>query len=167
MKGVALYYLKVFSFFKNTNVFILSFSLAGCLKFVEKYIYSDWQFAFSIIILIVVDTVLAMYAAYKNKQPITSRKFSAVFEKIIVYFSMLVMTKVLMSFLINGSSLNIFSWVDEVVCSFVVVRESISILEKATDINETLVPKWLLSKLKGFAVDGKFDNLKDPNNESN
>ena len=167
MKGIALYYLKVFGFFKNINIVILSISVAGILKFVENYIYSDWQFATSIIVLIVLDTVLAMYAAYKNKQPITSKKFAGVHEKFIVYFSMLIMTKVLMSFLVNGNSIKIFDWVDEVVCSFIIVRESISLLENATKINENLVPKWILKRLKGFAEDGKFENLKDPRNESN
>lgn len=163
MKGILLYYLKVFAFCKKGSVIIMSVSVATIISFIEKYIYSDWQFGTSLISLIVIDTLLAIYVAIKKKIPITSKKFSQVLEKFVVYFSILAMVKILMSFTVGGNEVKIFNWVDVLICSFFIVRESISILEKGIEINEKLVPKWILEKLKGFAEDGKFDNLKNPN----
>lgn len=132
-------------------------SLAGSLfvHYIEKYLFSDWEFGAFMAVTVILDSILGMVAAYKTKS-ISADGFGKVFQKVIIYICLLVTTHVLVNFKIHGESNPLFSWLDSIVYSGVMLREAISIFEKISLINPSLVPTTILSRLKKFDDNGQI-----------
>lgn len=138
-----------------TNIMLLVYAsvFAAVSEIFEKYLFSDWQYLIFLIILVGIDSLLGAYAAYK-RQELSSKGWGKIIEKLLIYFSFLVMTHVLMFVTINGQKVTLLSWLDDTLFFAILIREAISVVENAALINPGLVPKWLLSKLKSFDNDG-------------
>lgn len=133
---------------------LLSASIFAVLsELFEKYLFNDWQYLIFMVTLVAIDSVLGAYAAYKRKE-LSSKGWGKIIEKLLIYFSFLVMTHVLMFVTINGQKVTLLSWLDDTLFFAILIREAISVVENAALINPGLVPKWLLAKLKSFDNDG-------------
>lgn len=122
----------------------------------EKYIFKDWEFLAFLIVLIMVDTALGIYKHWKMKT-VSSKGFSQLFEKILIYTAALVVTHVMTNFMVSGEPNALFGWVDRLIYGAIMVREAISIFENIGAINSRLLPIWILKRLK------QFDETGDPN----
>lgn len=138
-----------------TSPFLLIYAsvFATLSQLFEKYLFNDWQYLIFLVTIVFIDSILGAYAAYK-RQELSSRGWGKIIEKLLIYFSFLVMTHVLMFVTINGQVVTLFSWLDDTLFFAILIREAISIVENAALINPSLVPKWLLAKLKSFDNDG-------------
>ncbi len=136
----------------------VSAAFAGVKTVFDTYIFSDWQFVLFLIAIIIVDTILGTYKAWKSKT-LESRAYSRLFEKILLYGGVLVMSHVLISFPISGKATGLFDWVDDVLYCGMMVREAISILENVGEIKPDLLPAWVLARLKKFDESGQFKDL--------
>ncbi|TXH13668.1 MAG: hypothetical protein E6R03_10920 [Hyphomicrobiaceae bacterium] len=67
---------KLFGMFTDPNYFMLAASLGGFKIAVGEYIYNDWQYVGFLTVLIIVDTILGLYKAWKNKN-LESRAWAA------------------------------------------------------------------------------------------
>lgn len=85
-----------------------------------------------------------------------------VFTKIIIYSAALICSHVLVSFTVHNKAYAVFSWVDTVIFSGIIVREAVSIFENIALIDPTAVPKRLLKYLKDF---DSFTGIKKLENE--
>lgn len=133
---------------------VLAYLLAGWMfapfiHFIDKYIFSDWEFLKSLFIICTVDTVLGFLKAVKLKQ-VSSKGFGMVFNKLIVYSSAIITTHVLVTFSIHNQICSIFSWFDTVVFSAIIVREAISIFENISIIEPGVFPASILKYLQQF-----------------
>ncbi len=136
--------------------FILGWTLSPITNFINKYIFSDWEFLKFLFVICSVDTMLGFFKAMKHKE-VSSKGFGMIFKKIIVYSSALVVTHVLMNFTINNKGQILFGWIDSMIFSAIVVREAISIFENIAAIDDTLIPNSILKYLKQFdSKTGKF-----------
>lgn len=136
--------------------FILGWTLSPITNFINKYIFSDWEFLKFLFVICSVDTMLGFFKAMKHKE-VSSKGFGMIFKKIIVYSSALIVTHVLMNFTINNKGQILFGWIDSMIFSAIVVREAISIFENIAAIDDSLIPNSILKYLKQFdSKTGKF-----------
>lgn len=140
----------------KTLLWIFTASLfAPFITFMESYVFCDWEFLKFLLILMVVDTITG-FIKYFKLRAISSHGFGQLLLKIILYFSVLILTHVLTHFKVHGSVNVIFGWFDDFAYSALIVRESISILENFGVIMPGLIPKSILNKLREFDIHGKI-----------
>ncbi|MES2386476.1 MAG: phage holin family protein [Bacteroidota bacterium] len=104
----------------------ISVCLSPLIKWIEIYVFSDWQFLNFLLVIICLDTALGVWAAIRGFR-VSSYAFSAIFKKLIIYFTILVLIHIL--------------------CHFIMVREGWSIGENLNLIRPGLFPKWLSQHL--------------------
>lgn len=126
----------------------------------EKYVFSDWEFLFFLIVIISIDTFFGLWKYWKLNL-LSSKGFGRFFTKCIIYFAVLVLTHLLTSFTVKGVVNPVFGWIDHLMYSMIIVREAISIFENITAINPGILPAWILRKLKQFDDSGNLNDLKD------
>lgn len=148
----------MFANISDKNFLTFSAAFAGLKTVFDTYVFSDWQFVLFLLIMIVVDTALGTYKAWK-KRSLESRAYARLFEKILLYGSVLVMSHVLIRFPVSGTATGLFDWVDDVLYCAIMVREAISIVENVGEIKPDLLPAWVLARLKKFDESGQFKDL--------
>lgn len=147
-------------FSRVSSVNIDSLSAAGGLVgaplivFVERYVFDDWYFAAMLALIIAFDTGLGVYNAWQRKQ-VSSKAFGRLFKKLLIYVGLLVCTHAAAHLEANGKPVTLLSWLDGAVYAAFLVREFLSILEKAGALG-VAVPAWLLKRLRDFDENGKF-----------
>lgn len=136
----------------------VSISLTPVTKFIAKYLFSDKEFIISLAILIAVDTALAVLYHLMRKS-ISSEGFSKFFLKIIIYGAFLIIIHTAINLRReDGSPIGLLSWLDYLGYTAIVVREIISIIEKANKLRPGLLPPWILKRFKDFDDTGKFND---------
>lgn len=143
---------------RSGYAFLLSATGYPVMKFVEKYVFNDWQFLVFLVVVVGVDTVLGFWKNWRY-HTLSSAGFSKLFTKILIYGSVLVLTHVLTRFTIGGEANTIFSWFDTVMYSAIMVREAISIVEKVGAISPGILPRWILKRLQAFDNSGNPKDL--------
>lgn len=123
--------------------------LAPVFKVINKYIFSDWEFINFLVVICAVDTILGFYKSVKLKN-ISSRGFSMVFKKIIIYSCALITSHAMVNYTIGGKVNSLFGYFDFVVFSSIMIREGISIFENIAVIDPTALPKKILKYLRDF-----------------
>ena len=136
----------------------VSAAFAGIKAVADTYLFADWQFFLFLLGMIMVDTILGTYKAWKNKT-LESRAYARLFEKILLYGGALIMSHILMQFTIKGKASGFFDWTDDVLFCGIMVREAISILENIGEIRPDFLPKFILARLKKFDESGEFKDL--------
>lgn len=117
--------------------------------FFTNYVYDDVSYLKSLAVICLVDTVLGFYIAFITKT-ISPKGFSKIFKKIITYASALIMSHVLVSFTIHDKPFIVFSWLDTVIFSAIMVNEALSILENIARVYPGLIPDKLIKYFKNF-----------------
>ncbi len=133
----------------------VTLAAAGLLKWLEKYIFGDWEYMLFLLLLIVGDTLLGFYLAWRS-HTIESRAWAKIVEKLITYFSLLIVCHILADYTIDGQKFEYFAWAKHLGYSALIVRESISIIENAGKIRPNLLPTWILKRLQKFDKTGKL-----------
>ena len=121
---------------------LLKFVVAGIMAF--SFLFGDLytQGVMAVLILMIFDTIMGVMCAYREDQPITSRKFSRVVQKGFVY--MLTISSAYFADVTIGWNL-----IQATMIGFIGVTEFISILENAGRLGYQ-TPKKLLNQLKDF-----------------
>jgi toxin secretion/phage lysis holin len=128
----------------TNTVELTTLKLIASAAVLSTFFFGDFhqQAILAIVMLMVFDTILGMMAAWHEGHPITSRKFSRVVQKGIVYFM--------------GISAGYFAdqtigWqvIQATMIAFIGVTEFISILENMGRMGYQ-TPKKLLNQLKDF-----------------
>lgn len=138
---------------KNAAAIALGWSMAPAILWVNKYIFSDWQFVILMSIVVICDTALGIAIAWKAGR-ISSASFSRVFTKLIVYFVLLVAAHAASTYTVNGAANDLLGWVDGVVYASIMARELLSVLEKIGLLGYAL-PAGLMKRLDLFDENGK------------
>lgn len=152
--------LHVYHFVVNLNTLMIAAFFATIKGLVEVYLFNDFQYVVYLFTLVMIDSLLGAYAAWIKKE-FSANGFGKFVQKMLIYSSFLVMTFVLMNFKIEGKQIGLFGWLDDVLYCSLILREAISIIENAARINTSLVPKFLISRLKKLKdqIENNDENL--------
>jgi phage-related holin len=131
----------------------ISSVLSFVIMIIDKYVFNDWEFIAMLTVLIALDTLLGFYVAFIKKD-VSSDKFAKLFTKIIVYMVMLICSHSATHVKANGNEIMILAWLDSVIYSGIVVREILSLFEKCAIIQPSLVPQWIIKRLKQYNETG-------------
>ena len=136
-------------------------ALSVPVHYIEKYLFADWQFIGSLIVLVVLDTITGIWKHWTHNT-ISSKGFGQFCKKLILYGCVLIVTHTLVSFRVKGEPNLVFGWIDTIVYSAIIVREALSIFENVAAIYPDLLPKWLLKKLRDFDSTGHYQHEPTP-----
>jgi phage-related holin len=134
---------------------VLAFPLSFIAGFFEKYLFSDWEFLRFLILFMLIDLAASWWYHIRQKD-FSSKGFSQLFVKIIVYSILLILSHGFASFTVAGESLEPMTWFRTFICTALLVREAISIVEKLNKIKPGIIPSTIVKYLKGFDDNGKF-----------
>lgn len=153
---------------KIIGLLIPAFVFAPIIRLFETYIFDDWQFAITMIILVGLDTFLGILYSWKS-ETISSKKFSNLFYKIIIYGVALVTVHSIANHTVNGKENNILAslipWIDSVIYSLILLREVLSIDEKCGKLGYPFLPKFIRKKYMEFDKNGIYQNTNQNLNE--
>lgn len=140
---------------------LLGWTIAPFVHFIEKYVFSDWEFLKFLFVITSADTVLGLIKAISYKE-LSSKGFSMIFFKLTAYLCALIATHVLVHFTVGHKANVVFSWFDTVVFSAIVVREAISIFENIALFAPGVFPASILKYLQQFdsMTGSKINNQK-------
>jgi len=119
---------------------------------IRQYLFDDWEFAGFLLTLLVVDTAIGVLRSWRSRQ-VSSRAFSRIFLKMLVYMALLVLAHVMTNFTVHGKVNVVFQWFDTFIYCAMMAREALSVLENLAAIEPSLVPKVLLKRLAQFSED--------------
>ena len=120
-----------------------------------KYVYQDWEFARWIAVAIILDTLLGMVRAFVHKD-LSSEVFWAKFwKKIVGYLALMILSNILTNYTVGGNVVGATQWMGTYLCSYMLIREGISVIEKVNAI-VPIAPKWLLERMKDFNEKGEY-----------
>lgn len=131
-------------------------------KFIETYIYSDWDFLRALVTLIALDTITGVMKAWLKKQ-FSSYRLGQIIVKLALYAIALIAVHTLTTFTISGNHPAILDFTDDFMLTAMMVREAVSIFENIAIIKPDLLPRWILKRLESFDENGfeaKDDNSK-------
>ena len=128
-------------------------SWVSAISFVEKYIYSDWEFLKYLMILIILDTIIS-WVYHLMIKDFSSKGFGMIAIKLLIYSALLIVSHVIGNFTVEGGNVEVYAWFRAVVCNALIIRESISIIENAAKVNPSLVPQRVRKYLADFDEKG-------------
>lgn len=141
--------------FKLKLPFLLAFTWSAIAGLFNTYIFNDWSFLVYLVIMIMIDTILGVWKAFKYGN-LSSARFGGLVIKSVLYAIFLVVIHNLTNFSTNDVTKSIFMWVEELCYAALLVREAISIVENIGAIKPDLLPVWILKRLKSFDEKGQF-----------
>lgn len=144
---------------------LLGFTLAPFMTFIEKYLFSDWEFLGWVFLFVFLDTLTGVWKAIKRKD-LNSKSFGGVVIKIIVFSIFLIVIHALKDFTVGGKSSGWFDWVDNAAYGTLMVREAISIFENLAIIAPNFFPVKWIDRLRGIE-NGKIDELASISEDAN
>lgn len=124
-------------------------------EFVDKYLYSDWDFARTIITLIALDTIMSLVKHWIHHDASSESFWTGTSKKIFVYAILLMTANILNNYTVHGEKIGTTSWIGDYLCIAMVVREVISIIENSNAIVPWL-PASVLKRLKDFSEKGEY-----------
>lgn len=127
---------------------------------IMKYVYQDWEFAKWIGVAVAVDTLIGLLKHLVHKDASSESFFAKFSKKIAVYILLLILTNLLTNFTVNGSSVGATDWMGTYLCTYMLVREAISIIENANAIIP-IFPKSLIKRFKDFNDKGEYIKKKE------
>lgn len=127
----------------------ITFSLTAILIFLWEAFHVELSVILMVVFFVILDTGLAVYYAWKKKV-ISSRKFASLFEKIIIYIILLVVSHLPVVIFDDPLSNIIFSPIQSIIYVSVILRELISILETTANLGIFPLPRKLIEKLEEF-----------------
>lgn len=99
--------------------------------------------------LIVLDTLLSLLSHWISKD-VSSEGFGMIAKKLIVYSAVMILSHVLANYSVDGSAITTLQWFRTFSCSFLMVREALSIVEKIEAVLPGFFPESIINHLKNF-----------------
>jgi phage-related holin len=124
--------------------------------FVETYFFDDWEFLKFLLVAMLFDWIWGFGLAWKTRT-ISEEGFQKLGKKLAEYPTLLVLGHIMLNARSGGEPITVFGYLTTTIHGYLLVREAISILEKIARVSPSLVPKWLLDKLKVYRDTGKVN----------
>ena len=120
-----------------------------------KYVYQDWEFAKWIGVAVAVDTLIGLLKHLVHKDASSESFFAKFSKKIAVYILLLILANILTNFTVNGSAVGATDWMGTYLCTYMLVREAISVIENANAVIP-IFPKNFIKRFKDFNEKGEY-----------
>jgi len=121
----------------------------------QKYIFSDWEFLRFLIVFMALDTLVSWWY-HILKKTFSSRGFSQLFVKIITYSILLILAHGFAAYTVGGETFEPLKWFRAFICTALLVREGISIVENLNKIKPGIIPTTISKYMKDFNEKGEF-----------
>lgn len=134
MREFIYFYKTIFLFYKSMmDSTLVSVVFGSAIYIVEKYFFSDWDYARFLVSAIVIDTILGIYKNFKLAT-LDWGAFDRFFAKIVAYCSALAAVHILSEFTIKNENQGVFDWLTIIVYTSVMVLEARSIFKHINQI---------------------------------
>lgn len=140
---------------------LLAVPISPIVHWFEKYVFHDWEFIKYLVVLIVIDTLISWIYHIREKD-FSSKGFGMILTKLFSYTALLSLGHILSSYTIKNDEITTFTWINSLICTSLLIREGISIIENVSKLNSNLVPTWLRKLLRDFDENGFINR---PNNK--
>lgn len=140
---------------KVQNIALITAAPFTVLAELLKYIYQDWEFAKWIAVAIALDTLLGMVKAFIHKDLSSEEFWRRFWKKIVGYLALLILSNILTNYTVEGEVVGATQWIGTYLCSYMLIREAISVLENVNAI-VPIAPRWLLERMKDFNEKGEY-----------
>ena len=141
----------------KTSSILAVLTAATFQEFFQEYFFDAWDFALFLVIMVIVDTITGIWAAYQRGE-LSSSPMGKVFTKLILYALVLIVLHGLESFPKDDMTKTIFSYSTSVGFAALIGREALSVIENIAKIKPDLLPPWIRKRLKQFNDTGNFNN---------
>ncbi|MFW5659246.1 MAG: phage holin family protein [Bacteroidota bacterium] len=146
---------------KTVLVYVfIGWMLAPVVQFVERFLWSDWEFAAFLGILIILDTLTGLIAAWQTRS-VSSRKLERVLIKVTAYAVLLITMHVLSHHTIAGKPNTILAaivpYFDALIYAAILFREALSINENLAALGHPILPPFIIRRLERFQENGLKD----------
>ena len=148
------------------STILISFPVTWIVEFVNEYIYSDWEFAKSICMMVIIDTLMSIVKHIIHKDASSESFWKGFSKKIFIYIMLMLAANVMCSYTVSGQKIGTTDWIGTYLCVAMMVREVISIIENSNAIVPWL-PKNVLKRLRDFNDNGEYIKTKDNGNTEN
>lgn len=130
---------------------------------IGRYFYQDWEFAKWIGVAVTVDTLLGIVKHLVHKDASSEDFWSKFCKKIFVYMLLLITANVLTNYTVGGNVIGTTQWMGTYLCTYMIVRECISVMENANAIIP-IFPKGIIKRFKDFNEKGEYIKKQDSDN---
>ncbi len=121
----------------------------------EKYVFGDWEFLKFLVVLMIVDTLMGFLHHIKKKD-FSVEGFEKILIKVICYGCALIVAHDLSSYKILGASIGGFEWFRVTICTALIVREALSILNNIQKVYPNVLPPRIRKYLKYYDETGEI-----------
>jgi phage-related holin len=143
-----------------TILLLFSISLDPVFSIFEIYVFNDWNFVGFMMVLLILDTITGILAAWKQRR-IHSFKMRMIWEKIGYYALALIVIHIMSSYQVDGKHNQVFEMIvpyfKAVMYLILIGTEALSIDENAKKIwGKGFFPKWITSRMLEYNETGKL-----------
>lgn len=131
----------------------LSLPLASILSVIEKYLFADWEFLKFLVVFMAIDTFSSGWY-HIQKKDVSSKGFSRLFTKIIIYSILLVIAHGFASYTVGGVPAEPLKWFRSFICTALLIREGLSIVENLNKVMPGIIPPIIAKYLRDFDEKG-------------
>lgn len=138
---------------KFYSTFVLAIPFGWIAELIERYVVGDCHWVVYLAVLMVLDTILG-FTKHWITHTVSSKGWGDVGIKLLLYTAVLILGHTLGSAEIAaGTGTGHLAWFKTFSCVFLMVRETISIVENIEEIKPGFFPRWLVKRL--YIVQGK------------
>lgn len=123
---------------------------------IETYFFDDWEFLKFLLVAMLIDWIWGFALAWKARA-VSQEGFQKFGKKLAEYGTLLILGHIMLNARSGGDPITVFGYLTTTIHGYLLVREAISILEKIARVSPSLVPKWLLDKLKVYRDTGNVN----------
>jgi hypothetical protein len=131
--------------------------LAPVIRFVERFLWSDWEFAGFLGVLVALDTIAALINAWRHAD-VSVRLIDDLLLKLFAYSATLITTHTLSHYTVHGEPNSLLGelvpYFDAVVYAAILSREALSLHEELRQMGYPLLPPFLLRRLRDVRAAG-------------
>lgn len=123
----------------------------------SRYFYQDWEFAKWIGVAVVIDTLLGIAKHIIHRDASSEDFWQKFIKKIVGYMALMILSNILTNYTVGGNVVGATQWMGTYLCTFMMVREAISIMENVNAIIR-IIPRSVLKRFKDFNDKGEYIN---------
>jgi hypothetical protein len=143
-------YDEVFNWSSSKNILftIYSFVFGGAiLRFFEQYIFNDWDFLVSLVLIILFDTLFGVILSIKNKNFSAMYGISRIVIKLLYITLGVMLIGIISNIRIDGETSLLYEYVDAGLFSVLIGFESMSALKNLYNLNPPTIIKKPIEKI--------------------